>query len=83
MLASRGPVYQAMSFAASDPRFEGGEGHARVHDSCNCSLEPVFKGDAGWPGQAREYEKLWASSTRGKSGQAAVNAFRRAYEGRG
>lgn len=80
MLASRGPAYKAASFAASDPRFEGGEGNARVHDSCNCSLEPVFKTDADWPGKAREWEQLWKDSTRGESDK--INAFRRAYERR-
>ena len=82
MLASRGPVYPGRAFDVSDARFEG-EGHAKVHDSCGCSMEPVFSADAAWPGRGREFEQLWKDSTRGKSGAAAVKAFRHAYEQRG
>ena len=81
MLASRGPVYKDDSFDFSDPRFVGNGSH-KVHDHCNCSLEPVFSRSAPWPGESKQWQDLWNSATKGLSGQAALNAFRRAYEGR-
>jgi hypothetical protein len=81
MLASRGPVFKASSFDESDPRFVG-IGDVKVHDSCSCALEPWFSEGAEWPGRAREFDQLWGSSTKGKSGNEAVKAFRKAYEGR-
>ncbi|MGC5319306.1 hypothetical protein ACPXB5_11270 [Micromonospora arida] len=73
MLASRGPVYLSEGAAqGSDP----------YHDGCGCLPAPVFDRDAEWPGRAREFEALWSESTEGLSGREAVNAFRRAHEGR-
>ena len=69
MLASRGPVYKSAATAGFKP-----------HDNCACVPEAVFARTADWPGDAREYQKLWYSATRGYSGKDAVNAFRRAYE---
>ena len=58
-----------------------GEGQAKVHDHCRCHVEPIF-GPYEPTAQVREAAALWESSTRGKSGQAALNAFRQAVEGR-
>lgn len=69
MLASRGPVYtkDSGSFAA--------------HDHCVCTLEPVLRDEAEWPGRAREFQTLWADSTKGTAnGAEARRAFRRAYD---
>ncbi len=85
MLASRGPVYKDDSFAASDVRFSGkpGSGDYKVHDSCGCDLRAVYSRDREeWTEEAISFEELWRSSTRGSSGNDAVNAFRRVYEGR-
>jgi hypothetical protein len=77
MLASRGPVYKD-------------EHTARValdgdvyHDKCGCHPEPAYYRDQNWPGRGREFQKLWNESTKGYSGNDAINAFRRAYEGGG
>lgn len=67
MLASRGPVYKS---AVS------GDFHA--HDGCGCSVEPVYRKDADWPAGGRAAQKMWKESTKGLSGQEAVNAFRQA-----
>lgn len=81
MLASRNFVYDKESFTESNSRFVG-EGEAKAHDNCACTLEPRFDRNAPLPGRAEEFSELWGKSTRGKSGQAAIIAFRRAYEGR-
>lgn len=89
MLASRaiggngrlGAFYASDSFAISDSLFSG-EGKAKAHDNCACSLQPVYsKKDPGMD-QAEEWSQLWATSTAGKGGPAAILAFRQAFEGR-
>jgi len=70
MLATRGAVYRSESTA-----------DFKSHDNCRCHVEPVFT--AYEPSAAvRQAQALWASSTRGKSGNAARIAFRQAVEGR-
>ena len=70
MLATRGAVYRSESMA-----------DFKSHDNCRCHVEPVFT--AYEPSAAvRQAQALWASSTRGKSGNAARIAFRQAVEGR-
>jgi hypothetical protein len=81
MLASRGPVYRRDSFAASDPRFTG-PGNHKVHDGCGCGLRIVYDEGERVTGRAKEFQDLWISAAKGKSGAKAVLAFRRAYEGR-
>jgi hypothetical protein len=70
MLATRGAVYRAEQSA-----------EFKTHDHCRCHIEPVFT--AYEPSAAvRQAQALWATSTRGKSGNAARIAFRQAVEGR-
>lgn len=78
LLASRGPVFKdGDTFSASDARFVGDD-DAKVHDSCFCGIEPVYRPDSEWPGRAREWAVLYADAARGESDP--LNAFRRAYE---
>lgn len=63
MLASRGPVYSAGSVD-----FE-------AHKGCGCGAEPVFRQDAEWPPNARDYKQMWSDS--GAQGPDALNTFRR------
>lgn len=79
MLASRGPVYRSER-----------TGGFQSHGHCACTVEPVFKRDAPWPGQAREFQRQWNQAQqqarddgelrRGTSNDA-LNAFRRARDG--
>jgi hypothetical protein len=70
MLATRGAVYRSEA-----------SGGFKTHDNCRCHVEPVF--NAYEPSaDVRQAQALWASSTRGKSGNAARIAFRQAVEGR-
>lgn len=70
MLATRGAVYRTEQTA-----------DFKSHDHCRCHVEPVF--NAYEPSaRVREAQALWASSTSGKSGNAARIAFRQAVEGR-
>lgn len=80
LLASRGPVYKTAETAErTSARSSRGPGRA-YHDGCACVPEPVFDADAPWPGKAREWDELYASSTHGTYGKAALRAFRRAYD---
>lgn len=81
LLASRGGVYKGDSFEDSDSMFDG-PGQVKVHDSCQCSLKPVYRRDDELLDRSKEFLAIYTSSTKGKSGRAAVQAFREAYEGR-
>lgn len=70
MLATRGGAYGSRKTASF-----------RAHDHDRCVPVPVF-GVYEPPAHVREWEALWRESTKGKSGKAAIAAFRQAYEGR-
>jgi len=77
MLALR-PLYKSKKSAGfrahtRQPNGSGGD--------CKCSAEPVF-GNYEPPAKVREAQRLWAESTKGRSGQDARTAFRQAVEGR-
>lgn len=75
MLASRGIVYGVDSFDESDPRFTG-NGNAKVHDSCFCSLKPVYTTDDPMLVDVANFEALWLQS------DGTALGFRQMYEGR-
>jgi hypothetical protein len=94
MLVSRGPVYTSAENAGLDTDdttakelFARGDQKAldelmtRWHAGCDCKVVPVFD-RADWPGRDAflRAEQIWKDTTRGFSGQDAVNAFRRAIE---
>ena len=81
MLASRGVVFEERSFARSDPRFVG-EGDAKVHNMCGCTLKPAFSHSQRLPTVNDEADQVWRESTAGLSGNAARDAFRKAWEAR-
>lgn len=81
MLASRGPVYDDMSFDESDPRFIG-DGEHKVHDHCGCSTEPVYSRKTQWPGKAKAAETAWINLSRELGHVPTINEFRRKWEGR-
>ncbi|GIG61130.1 hypothetical protein Lfu02_55020 [Longispora fulva] len=72
MLASRGPVYRSRMSAKY--KKTGG----LYHRQCSCSIEPVWSTTAKLPPSSQVYRDLWHDSTVGFSGDAALNAFRRA-----
>jgi len=83
VLASRGAVYKADSFKYSDLLFRNDPNFPtedKVHDKCHCTLQPTFRTTSPIPDRNKEYEQLWKDATVGKSGKAALNAFRVAYE---
>jgi hypothetical protein len=75
MLASRGIVYGEDSFDLADPRFTG-SGNAKVHDSCACSLKPVYDSQDPMLVDVANFEALWYQS------DGTALGFRRMYEGR-
>lgn len=83
MLASRGFVYGQDAFEDSDALFTGG-GRAKVHDGCQCAMEPTFKRGSNLPGRGEEFSQLWDAVTAqyGVGGREAIKAFRAAIEGR-
>lgn len=83
MLASRGPVYGQKVFEASNSLFSGA-GTAKVHDSCQCTMEPAYARGGAWPGRGRDFEALWNQATTMSAGgpREDMRAFRALIEGR-
>lgn len=81
MLASRGPVYDDMSFDESDPRFEG-DGKHKVHDHCGCSVEPVYDRKTKWPGKAKAADQAWTTLAEELGRTPTILEFRNRWEGR-
>lgn len=82
-LASRGAIYKGDSFDRSDPRFTG-EGEVKVHDSCGCSLRPVYTTSPfEWPDLTQDLSNEWREMRKHKSGELdLMTAWRRKREGR-
>lgn len=89
MQASRGYVFRSRASAGEGRErskrtgelFKG-DGQAKFHDHCGCTIEPSFTLNATVPGRGPEFEALWKASTKGLSGRNTRLAFRRALEGR-
>lgn len=80
MLASRGLRYRAFkegSFDMSDARFTG-DGDAKVHDNCGCSLKPVYAENDPLVARTEKFADMW--SMWGAGGGDAALRFRRGYE---
>jgi hypothetical protein len=80
MLASRGLQYRAFkegSFLDSDSRFTG-DGDAKVHDGCGCSLKPVYAENDPLVDRTKEFAELWERW--GAGGGDAALRFRRGYD---
>ncbi|MFI1799791.1 hypothetical protein ACH427_20900 [Streptomyces sp. NPDC020379] len=75
VLILRGPVYANRQSAETTV---GGDPY---HDRCDCTAEPVFKGQRWTPTpEAAEWEALYNSATRGVYGADILRAFRRAFD---
>jgi hypothetical protein len=80
MLASRGLRYRAFkegAFDLSDARFSG-DGDAKVHDDCGCSLKPVWADNDPAVEATQPFADLWERW--GAGGGDATLRFRRGYE---
>lgn len=81
MLASRGPVYKEDSFEQSDLLFDG-EGRHKVHDSCACSMRPVYtRGAAERPGFNIQMEDHWAKLSDDLGYSPSLQEWRSFYDG--
>lgn len=95
MLASNGAFYvSGDSFKASDSKIRDikqngkivdrrafiGDGEAKVHDNCKCSVRPVFSLKDKMDDRANYFSDMWvdAQKTR-KSDETAIQAYRRFY----
>jgi hypothetical protein len=74
VLASRGSVYRTQQTAL----FSDGD---KYHDHCKCHAVPLFKTEEE-PLSVQELYEFYTEATAGKSGAAALNAFRRAWNTR-
>lgn len=80
MLASRGIHYRSFkegSFDLSNARFTG-EGDAKVHDECGCSLKPVYSKNDPLAEANKKFADMW--SLWGAGGGDAALRFRRGYD---
>lgn len=67
MLASRGPAYRSQR-----------SGSFKAHPRCGCTAKPVFSKGDPWPERNQRFREQWDATTKGYSGNDALNAFRRA-----
>lgn len=76
MLALRGAVFRTEESAnfRAHTQFNGRGG------VCRCTIEPVFSMHYEPAAHTRADQRLWSEVTEGLSGNAALNAFRRAVE---
>lgn len=77
MLAGRGVEYKPYgehSFDASNARFEG-EGIAKVHNDCGCTMAPAFSRDQELPETSRRAAEVY----RNRGDGDALVAFRKAW----
>ena len=91
MLASRGPVYKSAETAAGS-RWSASDDSFKVHDACQCNIEPAYSLEGAWNDRSREFRRMWDESTgeardagligHGTSSRDALNAFRRRMDGR-
>ena len=66
MLASRGAVYRSDAFSESNGLFSG-DGAFKVHDGCQCTLEPVYgKRATDLPPGGSELAREWAEYAAGQ-----------------
>lgn len=84
LMCIRGAVYKSELTAGggANQRFVG-DGEFKFHDNDDCTIVPIFDGQAYEPPSVIEaWEQLYYQSTTGASGADARRAFRRAFEGR-
>lgn len=80
MLASRGISYRSFkegSFDVSNAQFSG-DGDAKVHDNCGCSLKAVYSKNDPLVDKTKEFADMW--SRWGAGGGDAALRFRRGYD---
>lgn len=79
VLSSRGAYYLSQStFDASNKKYVG-DGIAKVHDHCKCSLVPVYSKADKYDDRAKFFKAQWLKATKNLSGDDAMNAFRKVY----
>lgn len=77
MLASRGAVYRSDAFTSSDALFTG-DNQFKVHDGCECTLEPVYgRSVTDLPPGSVELAREWADIA---AGQKDPFAYWRRYK---
>jgi hypothetical protein len=83
LIVSRGAVYESRATAGgnANSRFVGA-GMFKFHDSCGCTVAPVFTRNEFMSAEAKNLRDIYDEATVGKSGAEARNEFRRALEGR-
>ncbi|MFC8531928.1 hypothetical protein [Nocardia sp. NPDC057227] len=79
LLASRGAVYKADSFASADGRFDG-DGIAKTHDKCRCGMRPVYSPNDFFDHTAADALRQWKEVKKLRLPNAeGVREYRRRY----
>lgn len=73
LMASRGPIYMSRRSARLDrPQA------LKPHDSCHCTVEPIYRRDSKWPDDSRRYAEVYEQA-KAEDGSTKSN-FRRLIE---
>lgn len=62
------------------PRAFVGNGPAKVHDHCKCTMRPVYREEDGMDERAQFFLDQWRSAPYGAGGKDSIRQFRRVYE---
>lgn len=82
LLASQGAVYlTSKAFNRSNAKFVG-DGPAKVHDHCKCTLRPVYRTEDKWDDRAKNFLSQWQESGKGMNldYKEQIKQFRRDYK---
>lgn len=80
MLASLGAWYKGeKAFTTADAKYTG-DGRFKVHNSCQCTLEPIYDRRADLPPETAKFRAMWKTATKDAESGDELKAFRRAYE---
>lgn len=82
LMCTRGAAYKSRGSGGggANRRFVG-DGNFKFHDNCDCTLQPIFRGQRYRPSeQVEQWEQLYRESTGDAFGPEKLRVFRRAFD---